>query len=146
LREAAQRVIDRHPRQTRISPSWVATETMVILDPERQSKQIVYFGCHLQVRQIARDILRGRFVENGDKSAQHELFPELQKMYPTARSKDNEDDPEYVALEHMTKDDIDYNVARLRAEAEAKLKHADSLEAWGRRKFPPRGRPPRKAA
>lgn len=132
LAEAAQRVIDRRRDRQSISPSWVATEAMNDLDPERVSVEIVYFGCHLQLRQIAREILRKRFKpdEAPERSAQHDLFPDLQWRYPTARTAKNEE-PEYVLLESLTKEDINYNVARLRSEAVAKLRHADALEAFG---------------
>jgi hypothetical protein len=102
------------------------------LDPERVSLPVVYGGCHLQCRQIARDQLRKRFdpVGKGNSSEQHELWPDLQWRYPTARSAKDEE-PEYILLELMTEVDIGFNVARLRSEAVAKLRHADALEAFG---------------
>jgi hypothetical protein len=39
---------------------------------------------------------------------------------------------QYVLRDHMTDDDVTFNVTRLRSEARAKLAHADALEAWGR--------------
>ena len=63
------------------------------------------------------------------------MFPEtLQKRYPRQQS-DNSVEPEYILLEFMSDSDIDYNVARLRKEAVAKLRHADALEAYRLRKF-----------
>ena len=39
-------------------------------------------------------------------------------------------EPEYVLLEHLTDEDVKFNVNRLRKEADAKLHHATALEAW----------------
>ena len=130
------KLIDERRTERRISPSWVATEAMVIIDPDRVSPQLVRLGCHLELRQIARSVLRTRFAEadeDEEASKQHEMFPELQWRYPTSRSSHLEE-PEYVRLEDMTDDDVSYNVARLRSEAMRKLAHADALEAWGRRR------------
>jgi hypothetical protein len=91
---------------------------------------LVYAGCNLQLRQIARGQLRRRFEPEDDGGDEHDLFPGLQQRYPTARSARAED-PEYVLLEHLTPTDIGYNVARLRSEARAKMAHADALEAYG---------------
>lgn len=132
LMEIAARIIDLRRGQITISPAWVATEAMYVIDPERLGPDLEYFGCHLQLRQIARQLLRQRFEPDDQRlSAQHELWPDLQPRYPKANSAKTEE-PEYVLLEHMTSEDIDYNVARLRNEANAKLRHADALEAFGR--------------
>ena len=81
------RVIELRRSQRRISPSWVATEAMQLLDPGRASLEVVYGGCHLHCRQIAREQLRKKFEPaEQDKSGQHELFLGLQWRYPTARS------------------------------------------------------------
>lgn len=119
----------------KISPAWVATEAMHIIDPDRSGPELEYFGCHLELRQIAREALRGHYQPNGSAqgSAQHELFPDLQERYPKAGQADSEE-PEYVLLEYMTNEDIAYNVTRLRREASAKQAHADALEAYGRRR------------
>jgi hypothetical protein len=134
LRRVVSQVIEARGEAPRISPTWVATEAMLTLDGERSSPPLVHLGCHLHLRQLAREVLRGKYEPDADTDddAQHELWPYLQKRYPTAKS--TRDDPEYVLLEEMTEADVGYNVARLRAESHAKLRHADSLEAWGRRR------------
>jgi hypothetical protein len=111
---------------------------MRTIDPAGKAPSLVHLGCHLQLRQIARELLRGKYEpdDNSRDDAQHELWPDLQERYPTARTAGSEE-PEYVLLEHLTDEDIAYNVGRLRAEAEAKQHHADALEAWGR-KYRPR--------
>ena len=132
LRELVARIIEMRLGQPRISPSWVATEAMYDLDRGRAVEHdhpMIWQGCHLQLRQIARQLLAQRF-ECGEEE-QELLFKDLQWRYPTARSATAEE-PEYVLRDLMTDEDIAYNVGRMRAEALAKLEHADALEAWGR--------------
>lgn len=61
----------------------------------------------------------------------HELFPDLQERYPIAGRVDGEE-PVYRLLEHLTEQDIAFNLERLRLEVSSRLRHADSLEAWSR--------------
>lgn len=131
LAEIIARIIDSHGAAVRISPSWVAHAAMLELDPGRSSPLLVYAGCNLELRQIARGQLRGRFEPDDIETEEHDLFPDLQRRYPTAKSAAKEN-PEYVLLEYLEPADIGFNVARLRAEGRAKLKHADTLEAYGR--------------
>jgi hypothetical protein len=135
LTDIIARIIDTRRGETRISPSWVATEAMVEIDPGRSSVALVYLGCHLELRQIARSLVRLHFEDTSDpaddESAQHELFPKLQWRYPAARSS-GAGEPEYVKLEDLSAADVAYNVQRLRREGNAKLKHADALDAFGR--------------
>lgn len=130
LAEVVGRVIELRGDAVSISPTWVATEAMQQLDPERDAPSLVYAGCNLHLRQLARGILRKKFQPDDDDGDEHDLFPGLQRRYPTARSA-RANDPEYVLLEHLTQVDIGFNVGRLRSEASAKLSHADALEAFG---------------
>ncbi len=125
LSEIIRRLYGARSDQERISPSWLATEAMLELDPDRVSPNLVYGAAHLELRQVARGILR-KIPE--DKEEQHDLFPDLQKRYPVARSSNEE--PEYVLLEKMTEEDVSWNVHRLRTEGNTKLRKADALEAW----------------
>jgi hypothetical protein len=136
LRDIVARIIDTRRMEPRISPSWVATEAMLELDPVKiveRRDPLIYTGCHLQLRQIARALLAKRFDPIKDDGLRDDLFPELQWRYPTARSA-YFDEPEYLLRDLMGTDDVEYNVGRLRAEADAKNKHADALEAWHRRR------------
>ncbi|MCM5693917.1 hypothetical protein M8037_35345 [Sinorhizobium meliloti] len=128
LREILSAVYERRKDEARVSPSWLATEAMTELDPDREAPPLVYLGCHLELRQIAREFCRKRFEPEDDGEA-HDLFPDLQARYPTARS--SKDDPEYVKLEFLNRDDIAFNVNRLRSEAAHRLAHADALEEYG---------------
>jgi hypothetical protein len=107
---------------------------MILIDPRRVAPPLVHLGCHLEMRQIARGILREWFEgdeEEFSASAQHELFPLLQRRYPVQRMRGGSDEPQYERLEDLSDADLRFNVARLRREADAKLHHADALEAWG---------------
>lgn len=130
LWNAIAAVINRDSLQPRINPAWVANEALMSLDPTRISPTAVYNGCLLQARQVARGMLRGKFET--EETSQHSLFPDLQPRYPVKHEGSSE--PEYILLEQMSDGDIEYNVERLRSEAEAKLKHADALEEYGRRR------------
>lgn len=131
LYEIVSAVYEDHKDLGSISPSWLATEAIVRIDFPRSLHEVGYVGCHLQMRQIARGFCRQRF----DPTETHEddLFHGmLQQRYPAAHSVDEE--PVYLLLETLSDTDVAYNVARLRKEADAKLRHADALEAWGRRR------------
>lgn len=130
LAEVIARIIELRDAAVAISPSWVAGEAMRELDPERSAPMLVHAGCNLHLRQIARGQLRKKHEPEDGAGEEHDLFPGLQRRYPTARSS-RTDEPEYVLLEHLSKIDIGYNVGRLRSEGRARLEHADALEAYG---------------
>jgi hypothetical protein len=134
LIEVVDRVIETRRAQIAISPSWVATQAMIELDAValQQDNPRVYIGCHLQLRQIARGILRERYEDTGDGD-QHPLFPNLQRRYPVQRP--TGDEPEYIKLENLSRPDALYNIERLRCEARSKLEHADALESWLKHRF-----------
>jgi len=132
LRAALQEVYDRHKHEVRVSPAWLATETMITLDKEKLAPALVYLAAHLELRQLARELCRAKW-EPGDEIEQHELFPDLQSRYPIVRARG--EDPEYVLLDHMTLADCEAMIARLRAEASAKLEHARALQIFAEAKF-----------
>lgn len=131
-RELLASIYERRRTEVRVSPSWLATEAMMRLDPSRASHPIEYALAHLQLRQLARALCAKRWEKDDQgETEQHELWPQLQARYPVVRTSADQE-PEYVLLEHMSGEDISFNVARLRSEAEAKLMHADAFEAWGK--------------
>lgn len=133
LYETISRVYSSHTDRPSINPAWLATETMVEIGFPRALHPLGYLGCHLQLRQMARQFCRKHF--DPTEVAENDLFPEtLQQRYPQV-SPNVDADPEYVLLNLLCEADVDFNVARLRKEARAKLRHADALEAWGLRKF-----------
>jgi hypothetical protein len=93
-----------------------------------------YAGCHLQVRQMARQELRKKHdpnarVQDELDSGQGEFFDDtLQPRYPRRVPKGEE--PVYVLRELMDDEDVDYNEMRMRRGGMALLRHADALRAW----------------
>lgn len=108
-----------------VSPALVAARTMERLDSTSASPTLVAFAATLELRQLARSICR-RVSNLDDPSGQGALFDgQLQRRYPAVRASEEV----YVLREHMTLDERRANVARLRAEAASKARHADALEA-----------------
>jgi hypothetical protein len=131
LADIVARIIDIRRAQPRINPSWIATEALKEIDPSNRSVALVRTGCHLELRQIARAQCRKLFEDGEDDDEPlFDAIEGLQWRYPTARSK-QQPEPEYILREHMTEADLVFNVMRLRLEGQAKLRHADTLEAWG---------------
>jgi hypothetical protein len=138
LNELIARIIDISREEPRISPSRIANVALEELDPGHDVERhhpLIYLGCHLELRQLARQQLAKRFEpDDDDKGARDELFPELQWRYPIAPNGDHSrsDEPQYILREMMSGTDVQYNVDRLRSEAAAKNKHANDLENWYR--------------
>jgi hypothetical protein len=146
LASVVARIIEIRRSQVKIHPSWIATEALKEIDPGGQSVALVSAGCHLQLRQIAREQCRKLFDEDGasrrpdaETDPMFPTFEHLQWRYPVCKhlrivgeGGEERKEPEYVLLEYMTGDDVDYNCARLESEADAKMAHARALRAWWR--------------
>lgn len=134
LHDLVAETIDRHRAAPRLKPAAIAKEVLDRLDAEQPSHPLVWVGCNLELRQIARGQLADRFDPiKEDDDAEPELFEGLQWRYPEAAPEGTKRSPDqgYVLRDLMTDADIHWNVNRLRSEASAKLAHADALEAWG---------------
>ena len=131
LKKDVLQVFERHKMEISISPSWLATETMVYIEFPRELHAKGYAAAHAHYCQIARGVCRREFTE--EVAEHHELFPDLQKRYPIQHKASEE--PQYVLLDHLEELDGRFNVERLRSEAGAKLAHADALEAYLDSKF-----------
>lgn len=128
LHDEMYRVYESQKHLPAISPAWLATKTMDAINFPRALHPLGYLGCHLQLRQMARRFCREEF--DPAETTQGELFQgALQQRYPRCPS-ENETEPVYVLRDLLLETDVKYNTARLRKEADAKLKHADALEAW----------------
>lgn len=132
-------VIEKQGEAATISPTWIATHVMCEIKFRPTLHYLGYAGCHLQVRQIARQELRRRHDPNAAmreqiESGQGDFFPDtLQLRYP--RRTQPGDEPVYVLRELMDDDDVEWNMSRMRRGGEALLRHADALRAWhGRRR------------
>lgn len=126
-------IYERNRELPSISPAWLATAGMQTIRFPRTLHALGYVGCHLQLRQIARKYCRKAFdpVDGADGEGQEEMFPEtLQERYPLRPKRGEE--PQYVMLEFLSDQDVDYNIARMRRASLALQKHSDALEAWKR--------------
>jgi len=93
------------------------------IDPQHAAPVLVRWGCVLELRQLARPMLRREYEEKDER--QQEMFDALQDRYPGA----GKNKGSYIPRHMMTAKDYMANIERLRNEARAKLKHADALEA-----------------
>jgi hypothetical protein len=110
-----------------INPVWAADEAYKKIDPENKAPFLVRIAAIIQLRQLARPLLRKQFDPTKSEIEQPpSLFPELQWRYPKVGTKEG-----YVLLMDMTKADIRYNVARMRKTCRSISSHADRLEAFG---------------
>jgi hypothetical protein len=135
LRDIVIKIVNARKKQTRISPSWVATESMGKLEAttrDRRLKPLFYQAANLQMRQIARDVLRDLFETEIKEKIQHELWPDLQARYPIAHPEG--DEPNYAKLEDLSEEDWIYNVNRMEREISSKQDHLDALIAWGEKR------------
>lgn len=94
----------------------------------------VAYGCLEHFKGMARKVLGGRFADTGEGNAayaeQGELFSgHLQDRYPIPRAKGTE--PVYKLRHLLTAEERAWNVKTLRKSGEARLAHADALEAEG---------------
>jgi hypothetical protein len=133
LYAAVQKVIDDYHLVGEVSPSWIATQVMSEIEFPRSLHLIGYVGCHLEIRQIARQKLRRAHDPYAKVRAsiegEDDLFPEtLQERYP--RQPRPSEEPIYALRDLLTQADVQYNVGRMRRGGMALLKHADALEAW----------------
>jgi hypothetical protein len=134
LSDAVAKVIETRRAAPSISPSWVATEVLLLdeFDPNKRikrHKRLLYELAHSAARAIARHQLARNFDPKKAKSREPELFEGLQIRYPVAHSRD-EEEPRYVLRDLMSDADVDWNADRLEAEGKAKLDHAAALRAW----------------
>lgn len=86
------------------------------------------------LKQMARQRLRRHYDAESDEAeayaGQGELFSgHLQDRYPLPRKRG--EDPAYKRREALTEEEWRWNVQVLRKSAQARLAHADALEAWG---------------
>jgi hypothetical protein len=138
LVEIIATIVEKRRDEPRVSPTTIANEGMKELDPLEtvlRGQPLVWIGCNLELRQLARAQLGKRYGPGRpEASATGELFEGLQRRYPVSPTPDSEE-PIYVLRDLMSAADVAYNVARLRAEANTKSRHADTLEAWHRNRL-----------
>lgn len=133
LYAAVQKVIGDYNQVGEVSPSWIATQVMQEIAFPQSLHALGYVGCHLEIRQIARQKLRRAHdpfaTVKASVSGEDDMFPEtLQERYP--RQPRASEEPVYALRDMLTRADVNYNVERMRRGSRALMKHADALEAW----------------
>ena len=116
-----------------ISPKLLAEKVFDEIDPRSRSPLLVQGAAILELRQLARGICRDEHTKSQEVSESGSLFDfQLQARYPATRAiegMDREKEEVYVLREHLTVKERRQNSARLRGEANAKIAHADALDA-----------------
>jgi hypothetical protein len=130
LYDAVKAAYARRRHKSSISPLILATEAMERINFAPKLHAVGYRGCHLYMRQIARQFCRRYFEPTEIIDRSGDLFPDtLRERYPLPPKPGEED--EYVLLEDLTDEAISYNVERMRRASLALQKHSDALEAYG---------------
>lgn len=108
-----------------VSAEILADEAFKKIDPDEMSPPLAAWSCVLNLRQMSRQLLRREYEPQPEESGQISLFDGLQERYPGV----GDHKGVYVPRMQMSYADRMHNIRRLRKEAEAKLAHADALEA-----------------
>ena len=109
-----------------IEPSELADLVYRQIDSQTVAPHLVQMAARLELRQLARAVCRYLNTEAAEGTEGASLFDmQLQRRYPTDREGRNP----YVLRDHLTLEERHQNIERLRKEANAKLAHADALEA-----------------
>lgn len=131
INTAMQRYIDGRADCAILSPAAMASAAYQEFASDSVEPHIEY-GCLEHFKGMARKVLAGRFTDDGEENAayagQGELFSgHLQDRYPLPRKAGT--DPTYKLRHLLTAEERAWNVALLRKSGEARLAHADALEA-----------------
>ena len=114
-----------------ISTADLAARVYSEIDPGLVAPARVRWAATMELKQLARAICRERQVQSEHESENYSLFDiQLQPRYPTVRKcEDGTDDDVYVLRSHLSIEERKRNIDRLRREGEAKIAHADALQA-----------------
>lgn len=135
--EEIARYYDRFSDAVIVSPSALAYGVYTGIASGSESDTINFLSLE-QLKQMCREFLRRRKDADGEENdahAQGELdlgvrfSGKLQDRYPLPR-KDGEE-PTYKLRHHLTPEERYWNVMQLRKSAQARLEHADALQAEG---------------
>lgn len=119
-----------------IMPSALAVATYCDISPDQDDDRLVEYLTVQMLTSMARKLLGKRFSHESDETDAYngDLFSgALQPRYPLPRTNGRE--PTYKLREHLTEAERAWNVKQLRKSAEARLEHADALEAEGQLKL-----------
>ena len=109
-----------------IAPSLLARCALKKLDPTDSTLAVITCIATLQLREMARALLRDTFSDGAVEIKQHDMFPGCQAMYPTMRDGEST----YVPLEQITDAEIHENLDRMAREIGTKTQHFDALTAY----------------
>lgn len=113
-----------------VSASYLASQAITKLDPEQKAPYVVQWGCVLQLRQIARGILRKEYEPVNDAGEpQAEMFEKLQQRYPVARGEEEKKEGEYMPRLLLTLEERQMISEKLRKASKALAIHANALDA-----------------
>ena len=101
-----------------IHPDWLAAKAYERMDKGKRAPTLVRYAALLSLRKMAGVLCAG-------EEKKQEAAAELQKRYLVNRLGEQV----YVLREEMTLEERHWKIANLRAESEAKAKHADALQA-----------------
>ena len=130
---AMMRFIESRADCAIISPAAVASATLQEFSSGNLEPHIEYATLE-HFKNMARKALARRFDDEGEENSayagQGEMFSgHLQERYPVPRQKGA--DAQYKLRSLLTPDERRWNVKLLRKSADARLAHADALEAEG---------------
>lgn len=117
-------------RTSRVSPSLLAMKVFGHYAANSIEDHITYTSLQHLTKMTAMFLRRHLPEEHAARAVDtKDIFGDLlQDRYPASRTRDQE--PVYVLREHMSSNDVQFNVHRMRAVGGRLLQHADALEAW----------------
>lgn len=113
-----------------LSPTLLAVKTFDVFCDERPEIHIEWASIE-HFKALARKLLARQYEHDSDENEAYEddMFSgELQDRYPVPRKKG--EDPIYKQRFMLSVDEIDWNISQLRKSADARLRHADALQAF----------------
>lgn len=118
-----------------VSPSALAHRVFETFATEEIEPHVAYASLE-HFKAMARRFLAGRNEADSDENPAHNAQPDLpgfsgqlQDRYPIPRK--SADEPVYKLRSELTEHERDWNVKTLRKSGNARLEHADALEAEG---------------
>lgn len=131
INEILLRCVDEEKEEIDISPEYIASRGMKIMNPKSTATQMVEWVAVLQLRQMARAILRKQFEPTHKGHNNGDMFPVLQPRYPVDVTYEENGETTvttvYRERMHMSYEERQVMIVRLEKEATAKQQHADAL-------------------
>lgn len=127
IRERILETYEQMRDQVEASVELISDRVMLCLDPHSVTPLLVRHLAVMDIRQMTRAILRKQteLTDELDASTEDLFGAALQFRYPAERNGQFV----YVRREHLTLEEREQNEQALRAEAQAKIQHADALRA-----------------